>query len=338
LNIDTIKNEETHDPETMTDMIKNEVANVPAASSDPSLEYLLSHVLSQYQQTTGVPAGYIARGLNIHDGIPSVRLNPKTHNQSGCPRNFQGFLGSARLHGMMDAKEALPWYARARMRYSCSTLTAGFVKFLVSELDKAGISELKSSTTGDHIRLSDLEIYTLLFCPDKQHAIEMAYPLIGNRLDIVEMKAFSGLCSHNMLRCRRTEIIVDPTLGQFTGCLQAFVFRNIDEYVPQIPGEVIRTYLAPQEAIEEQLVRDFHLAKMSKRPESTPIRVAKSIVRCFQAEEDFCWNCHGIASTSTSPLMRCTRCKQALYCGKHCQILHWQTHKTDCHRQEATLA
>jgi hypothetical protein len=318
----------------MTDMIKNEVANVPAAS-EPSLEYLLSHVLSQYQQTTGCPAGHVARGpeTNRHDGVTSVRLNPKIHHQSGCPRNFQDFLVSARLHGM-DAKEALPWYARARMRYSCSTLTAGFVKFLVSELDKAGISELKSSTTGDHIRLSDLEIYTLLFCPDKQHAIEMAYPLIGNRLDIVELKVFGGLCSHEMLRCRRTEIIVDPVLGQFTGCLKPYVFRNMDEYISHIPGKVVSTLPTSQEAIEEQLVRDFHSAKMHMRPDSTPIRVAKSIVRCFQAEADFCWNCHGIASTSTSTLMRCTRCKRALYCGKHCQILHWQTHKKDCHQQE----
>jgi hypothetical protein len=234
----------------------------------------------------------------------------------------------------MDAKEALPWYARARMRYSCSTLAAGFVKFLVSELDKAGISELKSSTTGDLVRLSDLEIYTLMFCPAKQHAIEMVHPLIGTRLvEIVEPKAYGGLCSHNMLRCRRTEIIVDLALGQFTGCLQAFVFRNMDEYISHIPGEVIRTCPTPQEAIEGQLVRDSNSARKSKRPESNPIRVAKSIVRCFQAEEDFCWNCHGIASTSTSTLMRCARCKRALYCGKHCQILHWQTHKKDCHQQ-----
>jgi hypothetical protein len=335
--------------ETMTDIIKNgeDITSTTRPASEPSLEYLLSHILSQYQQTTGVPAGHVAHGpeTNKDDGVTSIQLHrvtsiqlhPTTHNQAGCPRNFQDFFFSASLHGM-DTNKALPWYARARMRYS-STLTAGFVKFLVSELEEAGILELKSSTTGDLVRLSDLEVYTILFAPDKQHAIEMVHPVLGTKLDVVEPTILDdNICSHNLLRCRRTEIVVDPTLGQFTGCLQPYVFRNMDEFVPQIPGTATKAFPTPQEEIELQIGLDSNQAKRSKRPESTPIRVAKSIVRCFQAREDFCWNCHGIASTSTSTLMRCTRCKQALYCGKHCQILHWQTHKTDCHRQEATLA
>jgi hypothetical protein len=118
----------------VAEIIKNVEETTTRPTSEPSLEYLLSHVLSQYQQTTGVPAGHVPSGpeTNKHDGITSVQLNPKIHNQSGCPRNFQDFFFSARLHGM-DANEALPWYARARMRYSCTALTAGFVKFLDSE-------------------------------------------------------------------------------------------------------------------------------------------------------------------------------------------------------------
>jgi hypothetical protein len=37
-------------------------------------------------------------------------------------------------------------------------------------------------------------------------------------------------------------------------------------------------------------------------------------------------------------IMKCTRCKQARYCGEACQLAHWKAHKADCRRWGAELA
>jgi hypothetical protein len=107
----------------------------------------------------------------------------------------------------------------------------------------------------------------------------MVQPVLGTKLDVVEATMFEDkICSHNMLRCRRTEIVVDPILGEFTGCLQPYVFRNMDEFVRQIPGTATKAFPTLQEGIELQIGLDSTQAKRSKIPESNPLRVAKSIV------------------------------------------------------------
>jgi ankyrin repeat protein len=37
-------------------------------------------------------------------------------------------------------------------------------------------------------------------------------------------------------------------------------------------------------------------------------------------------------SCSGAGIMKCTGCKQVRYCGKECQLAHWQAHKADCKR------
>jgi hypothetical protein len=40
---------------------------------------------------------------------------------------------------------------------------------------------------------------------------------------------------------------------------------------------------------------------------------------------------------SGAGIMKCTRCKQARYCGEPCQLVHWKAHKADCKRWSAEL-
>jgi hypothetical protein len=40
---------------------------------------------------------------------------------------------------------------------------------------------------------------------------------------------------------------------------------------------------------------------------------------------------------SGAGLLKCTGCKQARYCGEHCQLAHWKVHKADCRRLNAEL-
>jgi hypothetical protein len=40
---------------------------------------------------------------------------------------------------------------------------------------------------------------------------------------------------------------------------------------------------------------------------------------------------------SGAGIMKCTRCKQARYCGEPCQLAHWKAHKAECKRWAAEL-
>jgi hypothetical protein len=40
---------------------------------------------------------------------------------------------------------------------------------------------------------------------------------------------------------------------------------------------------------------------------------------------------------SGAGIMKCTRCRQARYCGEQCQLAHWKVHKADCKRWSADL-
>jgi hypothetical protein len=40
---------------------------------------------------------------------------------------------------------------------------------------------------------------------------------------------------------------------------------------------------------------------------------------------------------SGAGIMKCTRCRQARYCGEQCQLAHWKVHKADCKRLSAEL-
>jgi hypothetical protein len=40
---------------------------------------------------------------------------------------------------------------------------------------------------------------------------------------------------------------------------------------------------------------------------------------------------------SGAGIMKCTRCKQARYCGETCQLAHWKAHTGDCRRWSSEL-
>jgi hypothetical protein len=40
---------------------------------------------------------------------------------------------------------------------------------------------------------------------------------------------------------------------------------------------------------------------------------------------------------SGAGIIKCTRCKQARYCGEPCQLAHWKAHKADCKRWSSEL-
>ena len=64
---------------------------------------------------------------------------------------------------------------------------------------------------------------------------------------------------------------------------------------------------------------------------STPLSVAQSqghadVVRVLNGELHYCY-----AAKCTKPGHRgCTRCKQAWYCERKCQLRDWPTHKLVC--------
>ena len=54
-----------------------------------------------------------------------------------------------------------------------------------------------------------------------------------------------------------------------------------------------------------------------------------------EEEDEYCNNCgmpsELLAIETGKKLLRCVRCKQALYCGKECQVAHWKrAHKKEC--------
>ena len=42
----------------------------------------------------------------------------------------------------------------------------------------------------------------------------------------------------------------------------------------------------------------------------------------------FCWKCS--AKGSAVRLSSCSKCKEAHYCSRECQVAHWKSHKSIC--------
>ena len=42
----------------------------------------------------------------------------------------------------------------------------------------------------------------------------------------------------------------------------------------------------------------------------------------------FCWK--GSAKGSAGRLSSCSKCKEAHYCSRECQVVHWKSHKSIC--------
>jgi len=179
--------------------------------------------------------------------------------------------------------------------------------------------------------MGDLEIFSLGFSPNKTHAIELKYAPISRlfSLPIVEIVEAPVHCSHNVLKCRESGVIVDITLGQFLGTMKPYIFKSVDEYFSQIPGQVLYFEKTNEMAIDEQVSRDNDEGQSKRSPDEKPANFTKRVFRSCQGEKTYCWNCRGVASLGSS-LKRCTKCQQAMYCSRQCQALHWKIHKQGC--------
>jgi len=85
-------------------------------------------------QTTLVPGGIVVIGPRMSsDGSESISMTPLTNLDVDCPQNFSDFISSATASGkaMKPRSTAFAWWARSRIRYSCSTKTATFVRYMV---------------------------------------------------------------------------------------------------------------------------------------------------------------------------------------------------------------
>ena len=292
-----------------------------------NLDLLLDRILAEYIQVSTVPSGKLLSGPVItNEGQESIRFKPMCHYQAGCPQNFADFFATP--CGMKSAT-AFAWWSRSRLRYSCSTNVATFVRFIVPHMKRMHVEEL-TCLDGKSIRLEDLEIYSMTFVPRMRHALLLDYDFMGTRTEIVEaVSEDDPLCSHNFLRCRKTGVIIDITIGQFLGTMKPYIFQDMEELFASIPGEGAKVAKTEKSAIDQQVARDNNNSAGSFSPDAVPERFTKRVFRSIRTNKEFCWNCKGVA-TARSPLKKCLQCKEARYCCRDCQILHWKNHKTYC--------
>lgn len=137
----------------------------------------------------------------------------------------------------------------------------------------------------------------------------------------------------NIVCCseRATGCIVDLSMGQFTGTMTPYIFRNWNEFRSVIPGEVVHVHPFPREELGFQLINlTINAHTQPQSPDSDPRRFALRVIQSLSEKKIYCYKCFGVA-TQKRPLLKCSRCKKALYCSKECQTLHWkEVHKDEC--------
>lgn len=306
------------------------VADTTAPLQIDNVETFLDAILAEYIQVNTVPTGRMCGKADVlGNETQRIELVPLCHFESGCPQNLSNFIETAT--GKFQSRlVAFEWWARTRLRFSCSTLCCSFMKEVVPRLRSAGIDVLYSRSVGETIRLEDLEIISIAFLPEKRHEITLKYPFLPALTEAVEaLQGYPPHCSHNVLCCEKTGIILDMALGQFLGTMQAYIFASKDDFREKFPGRV----LVYEKTMERDILVQYSLddAALRRRisPDATPKDFAKRVLSAYASKKGFCWNCKGIATPGLA-LMRCTKCHLAMYCGRDCQILHWTSHKVDC--------
>mmetsp|Transcript_16242 Transcript_16242/g.23920 ORF Transcript_16242/g.23920 Transcript_16242/m.23920 type:complete len:315 (-) Transcript_16242:91-1035(-) len=302
--------------------------------SNMTLEILLDNVMAEYMQVAMVPSGRIERRPTVDsDGNQLIVLRALCHYEEGCPRNYSEFIASAiENEQTIGRKEAFAWWARSRLRYSCSTVTAAITQFFVPSLNAAGIAHLRSVTLDANIKMENLEIYTIGFIPKTTEVVELTSPRYTKKEPIQPLIWFEGYrphCSHNFMKCKESGIIVDCTLGQFLGTMKPYIFSDMDKFLTQVPGEVLYYSKTNQSDIDQQVGRDSAGFRSLISPDSTPNRFTKRVLRSCHQKKEYCINCKGISSIGSN-LKTCTGCKVAKYCSRDCQELDWRSHKLVC--------
>jgi hypothetical protein len=207
-----------------------------------------------------------------------------------------------------------------------------FLEFVIPELLKRGIKTLYVSSPSsniNHVCIKSIRVKGLTFCPfdGKVHCLVMSNFFGQPFKNPVECG------SHNMLQCRETGLVFDPTIGQLSGNMQPALFSSLSQYKTEFIGTILQVFDLHREEIEVQKQQDISLVTMMGKPESHPLRIAERVIDAFISDDEgqstYCANCLGQAS-SGSKLLRCGTCKKVFYCSKTCQILAWKLHKEVC--------
>jgi hypothetical protein len=334
-----------------------------------SSELILGQMLAVWQSVNTIPTGF----MRCAPSARSITVGPpKSGFQQGVPRSFGEFYD----HGVFGTSEAeaFAWYARMKLRYSCSSLSCTFACFVIPELIRAGINKMWLPQ-GGRVRFSDLEVIEVKAAlPHRRHVIELSRKVseeVAERLRLnhltpgaagvaeVERELtrsltvyyeckFTGkgdgeFChqevvecgdhlSHNLLRCKETGTLIDFSLGQFIGAMNAGVYTDQSAFIRLLPtDEVYRVYPNPKHEIDKQNTLDKEKAVTCKSPDSSPLEFAKRVVRdCKRAIQSgvvtFCASCYA----EQVSLRKCSQCHCISYCSRSCQKLHWKMHKKSC--------
>lgn len=303
----------------------------------PTIETLLGHLVAEFQQVNTVPSGsMIGKPFINDDGNPCIQMRPLCSYEAGCPRNFGDFVSNQNVAPAM----AFPWYARSRLRYSCSTLAASIARFIIPELKEKGIVALYSSTIDKIISFETLEIYEVIFIPKKSHVLQFVGSLVAAPISETVEALLAGYCHHTFLKCSATGVILDVSIGQFIGTMEPIIYQDINSFKSMLPGQMIHVFPCTEQSIQGQIARDSAPWRAKKSPDCPPVRFAQRILRSLRENKHYCWNCFGTAShAGNNSFMKCSNCKQALYCSKLCQVLHWKVgHKRDCKAKARILS
>uniref|UniRef100_A0A0G4FC03 Uncharacterized protein n=1 Tax=Chromera velia CCMP2878 TaxID=1169474 RepID=A0A0G4FC03_9ALVE len=162
-----------------------------------------------------------------------------------CVKNLSAFVDAGTAKGL-GKKVLIPWYARMRLRFSCSSLCVAFAEEIVPELFKRGfkkgsLTPAKSGVNANSepresldLDLADLEVLAVHFVPLTRHMIHMqGLPVV----EAVETGPIQSVrvCPHNILVCRKTGVVLDPTGGQFAGSFGPRFFQSQEEFLGCLP-------------------------------------------------------------------------------------------------------
>ena len=116
-------------------------------------------------------------------------------------------------------------------------------------------ASLYSESLNQDIELCKLEIYEVAFIPTEKHTLKLDRPIKSNA-EVVEALMPDGLCHHNILKCASTGIVVDLTLGQFTGTMKPSVFPDMKSFGEALPGAIQEVHSSSELSIQQQISRD----------------------------------------------------------------------------------
>lgn len=318
------------------------------------MESLATRVIVEYQQVGGQYTGTISGPPfpSLPSGTVCVPLS-NLHRQceEACPRNF-GDVAEASLQHISPAKSALSWYVRSRLFTSCASNVYRFWGSIIPRLaQQHNITSLPASTSGalqHDVQLEDLEPWEIQFEPRQKHALHLTHWSGDSRMQTIESCIDGDFASHTVLKCKTTGILLDLTLGQYTGRPRPVICANEQDYLAHhLPAaKVLKVFPHSPERSRDSLKLlariDREVAESEKgddAPDNEHGRFADRVLRKWTAvadvDDDYCYQCLGRASRSASSsarrLKRCGKCKKAVYCSKYCQVLHWKEgHKEEC--------